>query len=110
MKLEKAQTKEQILEKYINLIELGPNIFGIKLASEFYFHKKPAELTILESAYLAHLLPNPKYYAQSFQKKKLTQVSRYKVLTICRQLWYFGYISAAQYLSAEQVVDDFPWA
>jgi monofunctional biosynthetic peptidoglycan transglycosylase len=110
MKLEQVQTKEQILEKYINLIEFGPNLFGIKKAAEFYFHKKPADLTLLESAYLVHLLPNPKHYSKSFEAHKLTEFSRGKVLNICRQLWYFGYISATEYLSAEQLVDDFPWS
>jgi monofunctional biosynthetic peptidoglycan transglycosylase len=110
MKLEQAQTKEQILEKYINLIELGPNLFGIKKAAGFYFHKNPADLTLLESAYLAHLLPNPRQYAKSFTTHKLNKFSRGKVLNICRQLWNLGYISATEYLSAEKLVDEFPWS
>jgi monofunctional biosynthetic peptidoglycan transglycosylase len=109
VKLENALSKKQILEKYINLIELGPNIIGIKQAAKFYFHKEPADLTILESAYLAHLLPNPREYSKSFQTQNLTKFSRSRVLNICANLWRFGYISATQYLAIEKQVDDFPW-
>jgi len=109
IKLENTLSKKQILEKYINLIELGPDIFGIKQAAGFYFHKKPADLTILESAYIAHLLPNPREYSKSFQQQKLTEFSRARVLNICMNLWHSGLISATQYLSIEKRVDDFPW-
>lgn len=109
LQLEAALNKRQILELYINFIELGPNIFGIKQASEFYFHKKPSDLTILESAYLAHLLPNPLEYSQTFERQKLTPFSRSRILAICRTLWKLGYISAAQYVASKQQVDDFPW-
>lgn len=109
IKIENSLSKNQILEKYINLIELGPNIFGLKQAAAFYFHKKPADLTILESAYLVHLLPNPQYYSQSFQQHKLSPFSRTRVLAICKNLWYSGFISAEQYLAAEKLVDNFPW-
>ena len=109
IKLEYTLSKKQILEKYINLIELGPGIFGIKAASEFYFHKDPSRLTILESAYLAHLLPNPKDYSKTFDEQRLTKYSRAKVLSICLNLWGAGKISADQYLSTKKLVDDFPW-
>ena len=109
IQVEKILSKAQILEKYINLIELGPNIFGLKQASEFYFHKKPNDLTILESAYLAHLLPNPKRYSKSFQNKKLTKFNRSQILNICKNLWHARQISASDYLSAEKQVDNFPW-
>ena len=107
--LEKNLSKVQILEKYINLIELGPNVFGLKQAADIYFHKKPKDLTFLESAYLAHLLPNPKVYSKSIGTQKLTPFNRIHVLLICKKLWQYGYISAAQYLAAQRQLDDFPW-
>ena len=57
--LERILTKKQILEIYTNIIEFGPGIYGISKASETYFNKIPLELSLLESAYLASVLPNP---------------------------------------------------
>ncbi len=52
--------KERILEIYLNVIEFGPGIFGICDAARYYFDKEPAELDILESVWLAAILPSPK--------------------------------------------------
>ncbi|MBP6428301.1 MAG: transglycosylase domain-containing protein [Bacteroidia bacterium] len=59
-------SKERMLEVYFNIIELGPNIYGIGEASEFYFKKTPAALTLPESIFLASLLPHPKWFRYSF--------------------------------------------
>jgi hypothetical protein len=59
-------SKERMLEVYFNIIELGPNIYGIGEATEFYFKKTPAALTLPESIFLASLLPHPKWFRYSF--------------------------------------------
>ena len=59
-------SKERMLEVYFNIIELGPNVYGIGEASEFYFKKTPAALTLSESIFLASLLPHPKWFKYSF--------------------------------------------
>jgi len=58
--LESCFTKETIIEYYLNIVEFGPNIYGIKSAAKHYFDKKPIQLTATESFYLARVLPNPK--------------------------------------------------
>lgn len=58
--IENCLTKEQILEIYLNVIEFGPNIYGIGKASKYYFDKHVSKLDQTESFYLASLLPNPK--------------------------------------------------
>lgn len=62
-------SKERLFEIYLNVIEWGPNIYGIKEASRFYFHKNPSELTLAESIYLASIIPHPKYFKYSFDKE-----------------------------------------
>ena len=62
-KLEKKYSKEQILEMYLNTIYFGHNCYGIESASEFYFDKKAAELTVDESAILAGLIISPNNYS-----------------------------------------------
>jgi membrane peptidoglycan carboxypeptidase len=61
-------SKERMFEIYLNVIEWGPNIYGIKDASRFYFSKTPAQLTLAESIYLTSIIPHPKYYKYSFDK------------------------------------------
>jgi hypothetical protein len=60
LELERLFTKEELLILYLNIVEFGPNIYGIKDASERYFVKAPAQLLPEEAAYLAALLPSPK--------------------------------------------------
>ena len=59
-------SKKRMLEVYMNIIELGPGIYGIGEASDFYFKKKPIELTLAEGIFLASLLPHPKWFKYSF--------------------------------------------
>lgn len=56
---ERAVSKNRMMEVYLNLIEWGPNVFGIGEASWFYFQKYPIQLSIGESVYLASLIPAP---------------------------------------------------
>jgi monofunctional biosynthetic peptidoglycan transglycosylase len=51
--------KQRILELYVNVVELGPGIYGVTAASEEYFGKPPAALSDAEAALLAAALPNP---------------------------------------------------
>ncbi len=64
--VENSMEKDQILELYLNVVEFGPAIYGIRAASEYYFGKAPVDLTLLECAFLSKMLPNPiarhKYY------------------------------------------------
>jgi hypothetical protein len=53
-------TKNRMLEVYFNIIEWGPNVYGIGEASRYYFGKLPSELTLGESIYLASIVPKPK--------------------------------------------------
>jgi monofunctional biosynthetic peptidoglycan transglycosylase len=51
--------KRRILELYLNIIELGPGIYGVGAASQHYFRKHPSELNDAEAALLVAVLPNP---------------------------------------------------
>ena len=59
-RLEKEISKDEILERYLNVIYLGNGAYGVQAASERYFNKRnPLELTIGESALLAGLIQAP---------------------------------------------------
>ena len=59
IKTERAYTKDQILELYLNKIFLGSNAYGVEAASQTYFGHPASELTILESSILASLIKLP---------------------------------------------------
>jgi hypothetical protein len=62
----RISSKSRMFEVYLNIIELGPGVYGIGEASLFYFNKKPSELTLSESIFIASLLPRPKWFKYSF--------------------------------------------
>lgn len=54
--------KERILEVYLNVIEMGPGIFGIQAAAKHYFKKDASQLSRAEAAMIIASLPNPKKF------------------------------------------------
>ena len=57
--LERSLTKERILELYVNCIEWGRGVYGIEAASQAYFGKSAAALSLEEGARLAAVIPSP---------------------------------------------------
>lgn len=57
--VERSMTKDQILERYLNEVNYGGNIYGVKKAAELYFGKPLKSITLSESALLAGLVQNP---------------------------------------------------
>jgi hypothetical protein len=62
--LEQAFSKEELMELYLNVIEFGPNVYGIGPAATYYFGRTPAELNLAESLFLSSLLPAPIRYSR----------------------------------------------
>ena len=60
--LETILSKQRILEIYLNVIEWGNNVYGIEAASLHYFSVHASEVSSFQSAKLASMIPNPKYY------------------------------------------------
>lgn len=54
--------KKRIMEVYLNVIEMGPGIYGIEAASQAYFNKPAASLSRSEAAMIIACLPNPKRF------------------------------------------------
>ncbi len=62
VRLEEDLGKEQILEYYLNTINLGNDLLGVQEASSYYFDRDVQELTISEAAVLAGILQDPAEY------------------------------------------------
>ncbi|MBY0487568.1 MAG: transglycosylase domain-containing protein [Flavobacteriaceae bacterium] len=65
----KIATKERMLEVYFNIIEWGPNVYGIGEASHFYFQKRPSDLNLKECLFLATIIPKPKGFMYRFDSE-----------------------------------------
>lgn len=107
IQIEKTLTKKEILERYLNVVQFGKNIFGIKQAAHFYFKKSASSLSVQESVFLAMVLPNPEKYSQSYYRKDLTKFARRRLSQIIENLYKLGRISSDDYVIAMDGLDSF---
>ncbi len=73
VRIERAYTKDKILELYLNEIYLGMNSYGVAAAGLTYFNKELKDLTVEEAAYLAALPKAPNNYHPFRHKEKATE-------------------------------------
>ena len=91
-RIEKAFTKQQILELYLNEIYLGKGRYGVSAAALGYFNKALDELTIAEMAYLAVLPKAPNNYQIEDHLKQAT----------ARRDWIIDRMNEDGYITEEQ--------
>lgn len=60
--IEVIWSKERILETYLNIAEMGPKVFGVGAAAQYYYKKSAIKLSLQESAGIIAILPNPVKY------------------------------------------------
>lgn len=70
---EKRHTKDEILERYLNLAYYGDGAYGINAAARHWFSTSPAELTTSQAALLAGVVKNPSYYDPKRAPERATQ-------------------------------------
>jgi membrane peptidoglycan carboxypeptidase len=98
--LNKTLTKREILTFYVNLVEFGPGLYGVRDAARVYFGKSPAELSPKEAAFLVMLLPSPRRYSVSYRQKHLTPYARRRVSQILLIMHKMGVLDEGAYASA----------
>jgi penicillin-binding protein 1A len=91
-KMERELSKQEILERYLNLVYLGSGAYGIADAAWVYFSKPVEELTLPEMALLAGLPPAPSVYSP-FVNEKAAKARRDLVL---RRMERIGFITEAE--------------
>ena len=74
--MERMWSKERILEVYLNSVEFGDNIYGVEAATQHYFGKSSRSLSREQAVFLAAILPNPKYYQDHQNDRKLQNRER----------------------------------
>lgn len=66
--LEQAFRKDDMMELYLNVVEFGPDVYGVTQAADYYFARRPEELNLAECLFLATLLPSPARYGKMREK------------------------------------------
>ena len=94
--MEQTVPKERILELYLNVIEWGPNLYGIKNAAQHYFGKKPAELSLLDTAFLVSIIPNPRRFYSQFERGEVTPRWRARIGRIVEAMAERGKVSEGE--------------
>jgi membrane peptidoglycan carboxypeptidase len=70
--IERVMDKRDVIELYLNVIEYGPGVYGIRNAAKHYFNRLPSQLSPAEAVFLSTILPNPKRYHGFFEKRALS--------------------------------------
>lgn len=91
-KMERELTKDEILERYLNLVYLGAGAYGVADAAWVYFSKNVDELTLAEMATIAGLAPAPSIYAPD-RNPSAAKVRRNLVL---QRMLEDGYITPSE--------------
>lgn len=101
VQIERTYTKNEILEMYANTVYFGRGAYGIQVAAEIYFAKRPIDLNLDECAFLVGLLKAPENYDPD-QHYDRAVTRRNTVLALMQEV---GYISSADYThsSREQI-------
>lgn len=97
LQIEKKMDKNEIMESYLNTINLGQNCLGVQAASQRYFGKDVSDLTLSECAVIAGITQSPSTYDPITHPDNNT-VRRNKVL---KNMLEQGYISQKQYDEAK---------
>jgi hypothetical protein len=71
--LEQIFKKDDMMELYLNVIEFGPDVYGITQAADHYFGRKPEELNLAECLFLSSIMPSPIRYHRIFEKGEVPE-------------------------------------
>ena len=80
IQLERSFTKDEILEFYLNVVYFGRGAYGIQAASQVYFGKQPAELSLAEISTLIAMLKGPGYYDPTNHPDRAISAPEYRDL------------------------------
>lgn len=94
--LEKKYDKTEILEMYLNVINLSEGCRGVGAAAEYFYSKKPSELTLSECATIAAITNNPSKY----NPQKHPENNRERRNLILKCMLEIGYITDDEYSRA----------
>ena len=94
--LEQEFRKDDMMELYLNVIEFGPDVYGVTRAAEFYFGRKPEELSLPECFFLASIMPSPVRYGKLRDKGQVSEGWAHHIQTLMEIAAKNGKVSRAE--------------
>ncbi len=91
--LEQRYTKDEILERYLNIAQFGPSVYGVEAASQYYFSIPAAELDYLQAATIAGITQAP----TANDPERNPEVAQTRRNLVLRAMLAQGYITDAEY-------------
>lgn len=104
IELEFCLSKDEILESYLNIIYVGPNIYGVEMGANYYFNKSAKDLKLEECAFLAGLNHSPNSYNPFQDIDRMDKIKKRTKLVLNKML-ELGYISNGDYEKAVSNVE-----
>ncbi len=95
--LEWCMSKDEILGSYLNIIYVGPNIYGVQTGAKYYFDKDVSELNLEECAFLAGINNAPNSYNPFDSEKDNSEKIEKRTKTVLNKMLELGYISEAEH-------------
>ena len=103
--LECITDKDDILGAYLNIIYVGPSIYGVEAGSIYYFNKSCKDLTLEECAFLAGINNSPNSYNPFGEKDNTDKIAK-RTKTVLSKMLELGYINEDDYNTAVANVDN----
>ncbi len=99
--LEQEISKERILEIYFNIIEWGPELFGLGAAARTYFGKLADELDLVDCLFLVSLIPAPRRYVEQFRRGRVSSAWRKRLAFYAKKMLSRGKITYEEHERAQ---------
>lgn len=103
--LESFMNKDEILALYLNIIYVGPNVYGIETGANYYFNKSVSDLSLEECAFLAGINNSPNSY-NPYGDKDNTEKIKTRTKTVLSKMLKLKYINEDEYNTAVANVDN----
>ncbi|MCR5186878.1 MAG: penicillin-binding protein [Clostridia bacterium] len=107
--IEGIMSKEEIINSYLNIIYVGPNVYGVGAGSEYYFDKDINKLSLAECAFLAGINNSPNSYNPFAEDKAVQEKNKEKIKiranAVIKKMLELGYIREDEYNSAKAEID-----
>ncbi len=99
-------SKEEILDMYLNVIYVGPNIYGVGAGSQYYFSKDVQNLTLAECAFLAGINHSPNSYNPFDNETDNTEKIKNRTITVLDKMLELECITEEEHNTAVSEVNN----